>query len=454
MDLTTRLGKLNANKQWWQPGERLLVTVSTGVDSMVLLDLLQRLPDGPKVVVVHVNHQLREQSQEEAEFLTQYCQERQLPLIIATWPIQDHPATGVEEAARKFRYQFFKEQMRQQKINKVLTAHHQGDQVETILMHLTRGGQLTELTGMAARRSLGAGQLIRPLLDFSKIELKHYALQHDLKWFEDETNQQLEFTRNRYRHKVIPLLQTENLQAAEHIQNYAEQLTDSLAALSFLLHPLLNKAIRVQTDRFVELDLKLLRKTMPPETKIWVAEVLTTLLKLNDVNQNLVNELTVLVESASGKYVQLDLPNDWVAIRNYDRLVFNQKIEINGQENQQTQELVVNLNKWYLGTDHNHYGIFSDSSIVGATKLGTLSLRASDFPLTVRPVQSGDVIAVKGGHQKITRTLINQKVPKPKRQQIQVLVNQQQVILAVIGVQVAYQEHSDGDSYGLFDKKD
>lgn len=454
MDLTTQLGKLNTKKRWWQPQERVLVAVSTGVDSMVLLDALQRLPDGPEIVVAHVNHQLREQSRVEAEFLTQYCQQRQLQLVIATWPKQDHPDTGVEEAARQFRYQFFEEQLQQQKIAKVLTAHHQGDQVETVLMHLTRGGQLTELSGMADKRPLGGGQLIRPLLNFGKAELKRYALKRHLKWFEDATNQQLEFTRNRYRHRIIPLLQSENSQAVEHIQNYATQLTDSLTALSLLLRPLIKAAIVKQTEQLIELDLELLRETMPPQTAVWLTELLTSLVKLNDVNQNLIKELTTLVESTSGKYVQLSLPDDWVAVRNYDRLIFKRQTEINGQENQQTKELVVNLNQWYLGTDHNHYGIFSRASIDQATRLGILSLQASDFPLTVRPVQKGDVIAVKGGHQKIARTLINRKVPKLKRHKAQVLVNQQQVVLAVIGVQVAYQEQPVGDSYGLFDKKD
>lgn len=453
MKLATQLSQLNTIHQWWQPRERVLVAVSTGVDSMVLLDLLQQLPDGPQIVVAHVNHQLREQSQVEEEFLTHYCQQRQLPLVIATWNKNEHPVTGVEEAARQFRYHFFEDQMKQQNITKVLTAHHQGDQVETVLMHLTRGGQLAELTGMADRRPLGEGQLLRPLLTFSKAELRNYAIEQHLTWYEDETNQQLEFTRNRYRNELIPQLEEENPQAAEHIANYANQLAASLAALSSLLRPLLNQAILKQSNQRIELDLVKLRETMPAQTTIWVTELLISWLHLTNVNQRLVQELTNVVEKKSGKYVQLNLPNGWLAIRNYDRLVLERVKQINGQENQQTKELVVELNQWYLGTNHSHYGIFSRPNIVGATKLGNLSLQASDFPLIVRPVQSGDVIAVKGGHQKVTRTLINRKIPKPKRKQVQVLVNQQQEILAVVGVQVAYQEQSNGDNYGLFEKQ-
>lgn len=453
MSLIQRLSQLNTTNRWWHPKETVLVAVSTGVDSMALLDLLQQVTDGPRIVVVHVNHQLRQQSNEEEAFLVKYCQEHGLPLQVATWPKADHPVTGVEEAARQFRYRFFAEQMRQRQVTKVFTAHHQGDQVETVLMHLTRGGQLSELVGMKTNRHFSDGQLIRPLLSFSKAELTQYAVERHLTWFEDETNQQLEFTRNRYRHQVIPQLKLENPKAVEHIQDYATQIDEVLAALSFYIQPLLKKATISQTKQRIEFDLDLLQQTMPSQPTIWLRELLINRLHFTDINRNLLIELTNLVFAPSGKYAQISLPNGWIMVKNYDRLIFEFNPKINGQENQQNSELVVNLNKWYLDNCHNQFGIFSLTNIDGATKLGNLFLQASEFPLTVRPTKSGDVISVKGGHQKVTRTLINNKVPKDKRNQILVLVSSQQEILAVLGVQVAHQEQPDGELYGLFYKK-
>lgn len=171
----------------------LLVAVSTGVDSMVLLDLLMKLPPKmqPQITVAYVDHQLREQSKVETKFIKKFCQQNNLPLEVAVWSKEQHPQNGTEEAARKFRYQFFLSVMKKRKIKVLATAHHADDLAETVIMKLVRGGELSQLVGIESRRSFeGDYQIIRPLLRYSKKQLYEYADQKELTYFEDETNYQ------------------------------------------------------------------------------------------------------------------------------------------------------------------------------------------------------------------------------------------------------------------------
>lgn len=144
---------------------------------MVLLTLLQRLPVAhrPKLIVAHVDHQLRQQSQVERQFITTYCQQHRLPLEVAVWPLAAHPATGIEAAAREFRYAFFERVMKQTHATTLVTAHHANDQAETVLMKLIRGGDLTQLVGIRTEQPFGSGRLVRPLLRIDKATLLAYA---------------------------------------------------------------------------------------------------------------------------------------------------------------------------------------------------------------------------------------------------------------------------------------
>ena len=116
--------------------QKVLLAVSTGVDSMVLLHLVEKL--NVTIGVIHIDHQLRPESKIEAEFLQSYCKSHHLPLYTKVW---EQPAEkNVEAEARKVRYNFFEAVMKQEKYDLLLTAHHGDDQLETLLMRLTRGG--------------------------------------------------------------------------------------------------------------------------------------------------------------------------------------------------------------------------------------------------------------------------------------------------------------------------
>ncbi len=109
MDIVKQFKSIVIQANWFDSNQTVIVAVSAGVDSMVLLTLMQQLPVNvrPKLVVVYVNHQLRQQSEIEEQFMMDYCHQRHIQLEIAQWPVASHPQTGVEAAARRFRYDFF-----------------------------------------------------------------------------------------------------------------------------------------------------------------------------------------------------------------------------------------------------------------------------------------------------------------------------------------------------------
>ncbi|WP_206853262.1 tRNA lysidine(34) synthetase TilS [Candidatus Enterococcus mangumiae] len=210
--------------EYWSKDARILVAVSGGVDSMVLLDCLLAVQKevGFHLGVVHIDHQLRTVSKQEAAFLETFCREKNLSFHLKVW---GQPAEqGIETAARAFRYQTFEQLMRQESYDTLMTAHHGDDQMETVLMKIIRGGQLGTYAGIKESQSFSDGRLIRPLLSFSKEQLYAYAEAEDLPFFEDHTNQELNVQRNRLRHLVVPQLKKENTQAMAHFQKFSQQI--------------------------------------------------------------------------------------------------------------------------------------------------------------------------------------------------------------------------------------
>ncbi|MBP2966687.1 tRNA lysidine(34) synthetase TilS, partial [Acinetobacter baumannii] len=186
MSLRERFNKYVTKMKWWSSEDEVLVAVSAGVDSIVLLHLLCMLPKEikPKLRVVHVNHQLREVSKQESEFVEAVCASLDISFYQSVWEEGPQIKNNIELAAREHRYSFFSKVMIEENIPTLLTAHHQDDQVETFLMRLTTGGRLSSLVGIEEKREFANGQLIRPLLIFKKEELYQFANDHSISFYE------------------------------------------------------------------------------------------------------------------------------------------------------------------------------------------------------------------------------------------------------------------------------
>jgi len=417
-----------------QPQKTVVVAVSTGVDSMVLLELLQQLPlrQRPRIIVAHVNHHLRTQSRVEADYLATYCREHQLTLALADWLVADHPVSGVEAAARQFRYQFFTKVMNNYQAAAVLTAHHANDQVETYLMKLARGGDIAQLTGIAASRPFATGQLVRPLLTWSKATLREYAVQHQLTFYEDVTNQDVQLTRNRIRQRVVPELAKVNPQLLTHVAAYQQQLADLLAAKQQMVLTLL-PTIQDSTAALVIANWQ----QVPSQ---WQTAVLSEWLHTRTSQLFSEVKLAPLVhwlQNLPRSTGVFQLNGTWELTKN-SGIVDVTVMKKRGKKLMPCEKIMVDLDQWQKITATQVAGVFTKSS---SDRAQPFWLRESDWPLMLRPWQSTDRITLKGGgHQTVRRILINQKVPVELRSQVMVLVSAQENVLWVVGYKYGYRE--------------
>lgn len=225
------------------PGAKLLIAVSGGADSLALLDLCCRLRASYplSVAAVHVNHQLRAASAAEAVVVTRLCEQLAVPLTVKTWPQAAHPKHGLEAAARHFRYQAFATVARENQATAVLTAHHQDDQAETVLFRLFRSGAAMSAAGIAPRSYQDGLLYLRPLLDVPRAALREYATMRQLPVQEDASNQDVQFSRNFLRHRVLPGIRARFPQVTAHLARFAREQQGVLA--------LAEVTIRTQLDR-------------------------------------------------------------------------------------------------------------------------------------------------------------------------------------------------------------
>jgi tRNA(Ile)-lysidine synthase len=234
------------------PGARLLLAVSGGPDSLCLLDVMHALAGqhGLQLQVAHLDHQLRPESRDEAEFVRAQAAARGLAFHVEaadTLALASSRGLSIEEAARLARYSFLARVARQIGADAIVTAHTSDDQAETVLMHFLRGAGLAGLGGMRPRTDIaawnldwqpapgaGAGPLwlVRPLLSTTRADVEAYCVEHGLAPRRDESNRDPRFLRNRLRHELLPELERYNPRIRSVLARMAEVLAGEHAMLA------------------------------------------------------------------------------------------------------------------------------------------------------------------------------------------------------------------------------
>ena len=205
---------------------RVLLAVSGGLDSVALLDLLRETD--LDLMVAHLDHGIRPESAADAMFVQDLCSSLKLPCELGRVNVPEIAAKrgwGLEEAARKLRYDFLTRAAQSTGSGAILTAHTRDDNAETVLMQLLRG--TLRAGGIPPRRE----RILRPMLGISRAELHAHALEHGLRWREDASNADTRLTRNWIRHEVLPLLETRNPDVRGKLGAHAELMRDEDALL-------------------------------------------------------------------------------------------------------------------------------------------------------------------------------------------------------------------------------
>jgi tRNA(Ile)-lysidine synthase len=432
--------EIERNSRHWGKETAVLAAVSGGVDSIVLLDLMQRVQKrtGFRLGVAHIDHQLRPESKEEAAYLQAYCEEQGIPFHLAVW--EEPAATGIEAAARTFRYRFFTECMQEHGYKIVLTAHHGDDQIETILMKLLRGGQLGSFAGIKKQQLFANGELVRPLLNFSKEQLYSYAEEHQLRYFEDATNQVLDVQRNRLRHLVVPQLKKENTQAMAHFQQFSQQIQWADELIQKQMTRLFTEKVRKighswqwKTEAVEAMEegeryffLRHFFDTIFPETKIPVKE----------------QQLAAILNQMQEEKAQwaIDLGNGWQLKKEYQMYYLKQAEEPRENEN---HPLV--LNQGIYLNEEEWVGLFTPEKMESPQEIQHWETfkqeiwlpKEESFFLVKR--EPGDRIALSEKlTKKISRYFIDNKIPDSQRKRSWLLVNSERMTYSLIPFAFSY----------------
>lgn len=327
-----------------EPGDRVLVGISGGADSVCLLLLLSKLQKEMdfELMAVHVEHGIRgEESKEDAEFVEALCQHNEIPCQVVEVDVPAYSAKtglGTEETARILRYEVF-ERIALERGAKVALAHHQEDNAETILFQMARGSSLAGLCGMQSVRENASGvKYIRPLLAFRRGDIEVFLKENETAWCVDSTNADVAYSRNFIRAKVLPDLERVNARAVEHINQTASHLSEIkeyLDAETQRVWDMLatrEEHLILNTKAVVELP-KVLQRQVAYKAIVTAAE------HNKDISSSHVEDLLDLCKGQSGK--KISLPYGVAARKEFDRVCLERQEEKAEQDMEMLREVEV-----------------------------------------------------------------------------------------------------------------
>ena len=241
-------------------GDKIVLGVSGGPDSIAMLDILNQLKDEMnfEIYVVHINHNIRgKDADEDEEYVKKYCENYNIKCFskkIDVPTIAQNEKIGTEEAGRKVRYEYFDEILQKTNSNKIGIAHNKNDKVETIIMHLLRGSGVSGLRGIEPIRE---NKFIKPLIECDRQEIEKYCKENNLQPRIDKTNFENEYTRNKIRNIVIPYIKEQfNPNIIETITRLSEVISNEDNFIEKIAQETYNKLLVIEENNRIELNLK------------------------------------------------------------------------------------------------------------------------------------------------------------------------------------------------------
>lgn len=380
--MTQKLLQMMQAKGYFNRHKKILVAVSGGADSMSLLHFLYNHQKDLDIQlgIAHVNHKQRQESEHEEAYLRHWAEEHKVPFHYSAFS-----GKFSENAARTFRYEFFKQVMKDYDYSALVTAHHADDQAETIFMRLLRGSRLRHLTGISAIRPFGTGQIIRPFLHLTKAQLP--VTFH----FEDRSNTSLAYLRNRIRLSYLPTLSQENPKIKEHLCLLAEEIGLMEQALGELTKDISITDLSVFQQQSDAVQLFLLQNYLDSFPDLQLSK--------GQFNQL----ISYLRKNGSGK---IPLKNGYELIKTQTSFLIRKEEAIS-----LSPPCLLEFGKSVEFEDYTlTFSEFNDVS-----NSDTISIW-SDSPILIRHRKEGDKIDLGSHHKKLRRLFIDNKILEKDRQ--------------------------------------
>ena len=396
--MTQKLLQMMQAKGYFNRHKKILVAVSGGADSMSLLHFLYNHQKDLDIQlgIAHVNHKQRQESEHEEAYLRHWAEEHKVPFHYSAFS-----GKFSENAARTFRYEFFKRVMKDYDYSALVTAHHADDQAETIFMRLLRGSRLRHLTGISAIRPFGTGQIIRPFLHLTKAQLP--VTFH----FEDRSNTSLAYLRNRIRLSYLPTLSQENPKIKEHLCLLAEEIGLMEQALGELTKDISTTDLSVFQQQSDAVQLFLLQNYLDSFPDLQLSK--------GQFNQL----ISYLRKNGSGK---IPLKNGYELVKTQTSFLIRKEEAIS-----LSPSCLLEFGKSVEFEDYTlTFSEFNDVS-----NADTISIW-SDSPIVIRHRKEGDKIDLGSHHKKLRRLFIDNKILEKDRQKAIIGEQDDQIIFLYV----------------------
>lgn len=395
--------------------KKLFLAVSGGLDSMVLLHLLQTLRY--EIAVLHCNFQLRGlESFGDQDFIQKYCEQNNIPIFTTQFDTEAFAKDyklSTQVAARELRYSWFYELLEERNFDYILTAHHADDNLETFIINLTRGTGLEGLTGIPEQND----KIIRPLLPFSREEILKYAEKNNIEWREDSSNASNKYLRNKIRHDLVPILKEINpnfLNAFEKTQSYLQESKEMVEDASIMIY----QQVAKEAEEDIHFDLKQLKKL--PNYKSYLYQW------LNEFGFSAWNDIYDLVEGQSGKQVFSD---EFRLLKNRETLILSPISETALNEEFQIQE-----NDTEVNFPLNLKLCQVDDITINSNKAIFVDAKKIQFPLVLRRWKEGDTFqpfGMNGKSKKVSKLFKDEKLSLIEKEKTWILSSDNQIVWIV-----------------------
>jgi tRNA(Ile)-lysidine synthase len=390
--------------------KKLLVATSGGMDSMALVHLFQKLK--LNFAIAHCNFQLREsESDGDENFVKEYAKSNNINCFITKFDTKNYSKAhklSTQVAARNLRYNWFNEILEQEKFDYIVTAHHADDVAETFLINLSRGTGLDGLTGIPSQN----GNIIRPLLPFSRTDIGNYVSENNLQWREDSSNASDKYLRNKIRHHIVPVFKEINDSFLQSFQNTLEHLNQEQSLVNDAVQMVYEKVVSEENEQ-LKIDISTLLRY-----KNYKAYLYQWLYKYGF---SAWDDVYNLVDSQTGKQI---FSKNFILLKNRGFLVLSKIHNIENQEFiissiSEIPKFPLKLNLCNLSNISNQSKcvIFVDENKI-------------QFPLTIRKWKEGDYFYPSGmqGKKKVSKYFKDEKFTLFQKQDTWILESNKQIV--------------------------
>ncbi len=397
------------------PDEYIVVGVSSGPDSMALLHMLMQ-GTHKKLICTHINHHTRNTSDEEENYLKSFCKRHNI--IFESMKIDKYSKNNFENEAREKRYAFYEKILHKYHSHYLLLAHHGDDLIETILMKIIRGSNLEGYAGIKTYSKQKDYTIIRPLLNLTKEDILIYNKENNLKYYIDKTNDDITYTRNRYRKNILPVLKNEAKDVHLKFLKYSNTLQEYYNYVEDVTKEAIAKNYQNNT-----IDIDAFKKEHPFIQKNILFYMLSELYgNKSDIIKDSHLEAIINLINSQEPNKAINLPCNYLAKKRYHYLILEKN---NVQKADYKIEFIDTVSIGKI-TIKKVKDIATDGNNVCR-----LNSKKITLPLYIRNKKNGDYMEVLGlnGKKKIKDIFIDEKIPIDIRDNYPLLVDANDNIL-------------------------